>query len=72
MADWHQDEIHTWKLCDESYHTPLHGRTLFMTFFALSRHLSRRTGVQKWLFLWLKQDHNGRQASGWILHLEMV
>ena len=65
MADRLQDENYTWKLFNETYQTQMHGKSLFKAILALSRHLSRVTGVQRWLFLWRKQDQNGRPAPGW-------
>ena len=64
MAGGFQGENHTWKWFNETYHTPMHGISLFKAILALSRHLSRVTGVQRWLFLWLKQDQNGRPTPG--------
>ena len=51
MAGWIQGEDPTWKVFYVPYHTPMHGTTLFRPTFALSRHLSRVPGVQKWLFI---------------------
>ena len=56
MADQLQVENYTWKWFNETYHTQMHGISLFKAILALSRRLSRVTGVQRWLFLWLKQD----------------
>jgi hypothetical protein len=55
MAGWFQGENHTWKWFNEPFHTQMHVTALFRTIFALPRHLSRGTGAQKWLFLWLKK-----------------
>ena len=57
----------TWKVSSAPYHTPMHGTTFIRVTFALSRHLSRVTGVQKWLFLGSKSSHYGRLSPGHIV-----
>ena len=52
----------TWKVSSAPYHIPIHGRAWLRAIFTLSRYPSRVPGVQKWLFLCLKSDQNGRSA----------